>query len=58
MPCHRVQIDKRESFFVNFGSVRAIVEPGFENTLFIDYNKVLKHGKVCRFLSSIKPGGS
>lgn len=43
--CKVTLIDKRESFFVNFGAVRAVVEPGFENTLWVDYKKVLKNGR-------------
>jgi hypothetical protein len=44
--CKVTLIDKRDGLFINVGAPRAVVEPGFQNTLWVDYKSVLKNGHV------------
>jgi apoptosis-inducing factor 2 len=42
--CRVTLIDRRELFFNVIGAVRAVVERGFEKTLWLNYKKVLLNG--------------
>ena len=44
--CRVTLIDRRELFFNCIGAPRAVVERGFEDTLWLNYKKVLAHGTV------------
>ncbi len=44
--CRVTLIDRRDLFFNCIGAVRAVVERGFEKTLWLNYKKVLTLGTV------------